>query len=79
MGRRRHAPVEIGQRAAAELLQRNPCLEAAARMIGATGREICTWETGISPSAFYLAEMCKIGLDMTYILTGRRCEHERHD
>ena len=74
------APESIGQRAFDALTKyiinsghdiKNWCKDR-----GFNKSVIYTWKDGLNPNSKYLAMMCDLGLDVTYILTGKtRADH----
>lgn len=65
--------VRIGYRAAQEALRLADCSAThAARLIGCDKKSIYAWENGEAPSAVYLQRLCELGVDINYILTGRK-------
>jgi hypothetical protein len=66
--------LEIGKRAAEELLRKFPQLTEAqiSRRLGFDRKSLWFWKSGETPSGFALQRMCFEGCDVKYILTGRR-------
>jgi hypothetical protein len=73
MGKRK-GDLEIGKRAAQELLRIFPDLteEQICKRIGFERKIFWFWKSGQTPSGFALQRMCFEGCDVKYILTGRR-------
>lgn len=67
---------KIGQRAMEELLRKfpNSTITELADRIGCDRQLPYNWEKGTLPSTGYIVRFLEIGLDVGYILTGRRTE-----
>ena len=71
MAKRRCDPM-IGLRALDEAVARFGGVRAAARGLGLSKNTAIAWGTGLAPNAFSLAAMWDAGMDVGYILTGKR-------
>lgn len=71
---KRKGDLEIGKRAAEELLRVFPDLSEAQirKRIGFGKNALWLWKCGETPSGLALQRMCFEGCDVLYILTGRR-------
>ena len=60
-------------RVAEEVFKLGPTNTMAAQKIGCDRHIVSDWINGRAiPSAYYLKAMCEAGMDVIYILTGRR-------
>lgn len=67
------ASIDVGFRAAEEVRSHFGTVYAAAKAIGVHFQTIYKWEEeGATPSAFCLVAMAENGVDIHYILTGKR-------
>ena len=73
MGKRK-GDLEIGKRAAEELLRLFPDMteKQICQRMGFNRKDLWNWKSGDTPSGFLLQRMCFEGCDVKYILTGRR-------
>lgn len=76
MAKRRCDPY-IGMRAADAAVKRFGGIRAAARGMGFSPNILKNWQAGFAPSAFALATMAEAGMDVVYILTGKRKEEPK--
>lgn len=66
-------PIEIGQRAYAEVIRLFAREKDARLSLGIKSRRLMyDWNRGIAPSAKYLQRLHYLGADVIYILTGMR-------
>lgn len=68
----RKADISIGERAYTEMMRLYGSTTKAAKALGCERRLINDWNWGVAPSALYLARMHELGIDIVYILTGRK-------
>lgn len=68
----RKADIAIGERAYTEMMRLYGSTTKAAQALGSERRIINDWNYGITPSALYLRRMHELGIDIIYILTGRK-------
>lgn len=71
MAKRRCDPY-IGLRASEEAVKRFGGVRAAARGLGLSKNTAAAWCSGGAPNAFCMAAMWRAGMDVGYILTGKR-------
>ena len=71
---KRKADIEIGKRAAQELLQKFPGLQeqVICSRIGMDRKNLWEWKQGVTPDGLALQKMAFAGCDVKYILTGSR-------
>ena len=72
MGKRK-SDIDIGYRAAEECSRLFSTTREAIMALGCGDNVIYEWSQGRSPSAMYLARLHKLGADVIWILTGKRC------
>lgn len=72
MMRRWKGDVEIGYRAYSEVLRIFPRPKDAQAALGIRTDNMNAWQSGVCPSAKYLARLHKAGADVIWILTGDR-------
>ena len=69
---RHKADIGIGHRAYQEVTRMFPKTRHAAIAIGCSKKTLYAWRDGIAPSPLYLAQLCRLGFDVEWILIGRR-------
>ena len=72
MDKIRRADIQIGKRAYLEILRIFPTVTNAKDNLGCSKNVIYSWASGTAPSAKHLQAMAVMGMDVMYILTGKR-------
>ena len=69
---RRKADINIGYRAASEVIRLSKSTKHACEIMGCNRELLKGWRHGVAPSAIYLVRLHEIGADIIWILTGEK-------